>query len=309
MSEAHRCAAGRGCRDKIVDQATGKREPAQTEKARDLCGRCTNQVHNALSRLLEDMGTLADASGDRAQSSGDKVTGTREASIPLNTSTMALSSTLSQWCGIAVEMVAGRLNIEPVKRQKARGFPPREYRVTSQAANVLPANVDLLLEAESRAVTIWNRDGTASVTEDHDGISVALAILRCHWQVVNILGEANPRKRLSMPCPIMDCGAMTLGINNGESQVTCLTCGGHWTEREYEWLAGMVVSEHKQEKKAMLEWLLAEAKYHLETTRIAWDQDAERLNQALKLANLTAEQLEDTSAAAVAAILKEIITT
>jgi hypothetical protein len=246
----HRCAAGRSCRDPVIDGDT--RAPALIAEPRGLCRRCLGAVNAAVSMLEADYRELGDAIGERAVSLGDRVSGTPTPPIPLNTATDALARSIAEWADAAVAVVAAALAIDHPVPYRGRGFPRRDLAVIQAAGRIVAPNVDLLLAAPVEPVLVWDGDGSGRHLIDADGIDIALAMVRNHRQVIAALGDPNPRERLAMPCPVFDCGAATLGRNNGSTDVTCTTCGGRWTEREYAWLAGLLIAD-KREDDAMAE--------------------------------------------------------
>lgn len=258
VGDDHRCAAGRSCRDPIIDG--DHRTPAIIAEARGLCRRCATAVQRAIDDLERDYLELAAAIGEKRIGPRDHVSGTPEPPIPLNTSTDALARSLAEWADAALAAVSVVMGIDHPAPYRGRGFPRPDHRVIKTACQVLRANVDRLLAAPSEPLMTWGRDGFTINIVDMDGIDIALQLLRCHRQVIGVLGDPNPRERLAMPCPVLDCGAPTLGRSNGSTDVTCTSCGGRWTEREYAWLAGLLVTDlQKEEREArVLEWLLAE---------------------------------------------------
>jgi hypothetical protein len=173
-----------------------------------------------------------------------------------------------------------------------------EYPPINQAMAVLPENLDLLTEAPTRRLKIWEND--TLVPKDVDGLDVCVQLMQNHWRTTSLLGDTNPRTRLAMPCPVLDCGAQTLGVANGETDVTCSTCGSRWSEREYEWLAGLLIDEDKKAKRKaktalpldIAKWLIAERDW--------------RLNECHRISTLTVEQLEGIDGWAVVVLLREI---
>jgi len=306
MTDAHRC-----CRDRerVTEGEESRWLPALIEAERGLCERCILAVKRAARELDEDYWILSNAVGDRLVTGGEHVSGTHEAPIPINTTVLALRSTLSEWAEVALGIVCPVLNIEPQERQRARGFPIRELVVISQACKVIPESLDTLLGAQAEPVNVWNREGTGWVIEELDGVAVALHLLRTHSQVRNALGDTNPRTRLQMPCPVLDCGSMTLGVDNGETDVNCTSCGGKWSRREYDWLGGMLVEDHKKEKKTLLEWVAAERKWLLEVAEWLLAERGAILARVTGLANLTEEDCTNFAIGAfnVVTLLKEVI--
>lgn len=277
--------------------------------SRGLCRECTRNVAYAILGIGEDAAMLDTAETQRETGAAEHVSGTPEPQIPLNTTVIGLRSTLSDWCQAALVMVAESLNIVPEGRQKQRGYPVREYPAIAQAARILPDNMTKLLEAKSQPVNTWTRSGEARQVREMDGIDVALRITQVHWQIRSILGEPKPRRRLSMPCPVLDCGAMTLGINEGDRDVTCTSCGGRWSEAVYDWLATFLISERKRsaEERAVLEWLLAEQTWENNVRKWLLAERDWRMAQIHKLAGFTELEVRMYDAYAVIEILREIM--
>lgn len=241
MAAAHRCAGGRSCRDPVVDGED--RQPALIEAPRGLCRRCTGAVTAAVEALAGDYATLAEAWGERPTGARDHVSGTPEPPIPINVSIEALGRSLGEWADVALAMVAAALGITHPEPYRGKGHPRRYDRIVVAATGVVGPNVDLLLAAPAESTLTWNRDGTSWHVTEADGIAIGLKLAWLHRQVIAALGDANPRTWLAMPCPVLDCGAQTLGQSNGSTDVTCTSCGGRWTERDYAWLAGFIISE------------------------------------------------------------------
>lgn len=292
----------------MIDTVSGRREPAWVSVQRGLCRRCFSSVARALASLAVDWELLTVAVESVSGGASEHVSGTPEPAIPLNAAVLALRSALSEWAEAAVGMLADTLAIDVAARHKAKGWPVRDHRPVHQAATVLPANIGRLLVCARQAVSVWNAAGTCWHTEYLDGVDVSLKLLHIHWQIAAVLGEANPRRRLALPCPSLDCGAMTLGINNGETDVTCTTCGGRWTEREYNWLAGMLIADiHDREETDMWSWLLAEKTWEAEVGRWLVAERDWRLHQISRLASLTPAELEKIDGWAVVEMLREIV--
>lgn len=243
----HRCAAGRSCRDPVIDGE--HRAPAIIAEARGLCDRCTGAVATAVRELPTDHASLAGAIGERLVGARDHVSGTPAPPIPINTATEALGRLIAEWADAALARVSQALAMDHPVPYRGRGYPRRDAKVVKAAAAVVGPNLDLLLGAPIETVMVWDRNGLSRNLIDLDGIDIALQISWCHRQVASLLGERSPRERLAMPCPILDCGRPTLGRDNGSTDVSCTSCGGRWTEREYAWLAGLLVANIKEEEQ------------------------------------------------------------
>lgn len=286
MSDEHRCAAGRSCRN--LDRTDGKLQPAITTKPHSLCESCTGATRQAVNNLSHTY-YLAVAATTMPTTTGttQKVSGTPEPSIPINPHFDALAVELADSSDEALTLICPALNITHPAPWKGRGYPRPSDRIIKAAAKILPTNLPKLFDAP-------------------DGVDAALRIVNARRRILGAIGDPNPRKRLALPCPLDTCGAHhSLGIDNGQTDVTCSACGGRWTEREYEWLAGLVVADidlRKKRSNPMLEWLLAEARWQSDCALWLY---AERDWKMRRITTLSADDLENVSGATVVALLTE----
>jgi len=307
----HHCAADRFCKAK-TQLSDGRKAGAFIGVERGLCEYCVRAVVSALRGIPADLVILG-AAAEQSHQAGDVfVHATPVPTIPLNTTVIALSSTLSDYCGAGVAMVAHKLRIDPVARQKAPGYPVHEVPVIAQAARVLPDNVDLLLKAKPQPIMLWDREGEHWDIAEIDGITVALRLVRIHATIQH-LGSPVKRQRLSMPCPLIDCGAVTLGINEGDDHVTCMNCGSIWTRDQYDRLAYILIEDHKHTEAQMelLKYLLAESRY--KEGYLAWlnAEKEHRLSGIWRLASLTETdlaQIENLQPYNIVLLLREQMT-
>lgn len=293
MTDEFVCAAGSFCRDR-----------AYVAVERGLCKRCVRVVTQACRAIGEDYDRLSAAINDR-QVRGELVSGTPDPAIPLNTTVLALRSTLSEWSEAALWMCAESLKIDVRARHKGKGWPVKDAPVIAQADRVLPQNVALLLRAAKQPVCMWDGESQRYI-EELDGIDVALKLATIHRQCRGLLGEVNPRRRLAMPCPVFDCGRRTLGIDNGQSEVTCTSCGGHWSELEYDWLTRMLIDDHQRAETAMLKWLLAEARWQRDLNAWLLAEKTWQCYEAARIGRLRHEDVLDYDAWAVVMLLREV---
>jgi hypothetical protein len=301
IDNTHRCAARNRCRDKVLDERLKMWAGARIEEQRGLCHRCTVSVRVAVREIANDHGKLSTAVGDRLVTGNEWVSGTREPPMPLNGAVLALRSSLSEWAEAALWMVAEELQIDVRERHKAKGWPVKEYPVVAQAARVLPDCLKALLTAPPQPVSYWSATGNSWHSKEMDGVEIALKLRDLHADVNSILGETNPRTKLSMPCPVADCGCRgTLGVDPGETDVTCAACGGRWSRVEYDWLASLLIDDHEQEETALLKYLLAEAYWKLGISDPL-------LKEVRRVAGLTEEQLEGIDGWAVVQLLRELV--
>lgn len=89
----------------------------------------------------------------------------------------------------------------------------------------------------------WCKDGQAHNFAEYTGVDLALQLLDLHHQCRAELGLTRLRHRYPMPCP--RCGER-VGRDDGKSIITCDDrdgCKSSWTEREYQFLVGLITHE------------------------------------------------------------------
>lgn len=282
QDEAHRCASGRTCVNADVrefDPITGRPIRKGAVVADEpLCRGCMMRLESAVNHMLDDYDRLSDAIGDSVAGGGDKVHLTRDAAIPLNTAAEALMSRIHDSTTRAAEMVAAEMNMT------GRAWPPNQRLALDRAVKMLAPTLQVLIYIEPQAHHVWDRipsgddgwdqNGQPTTIVELSGLDMARELVEINRLVGVQLGKSRLRHHFSMPCPAYDykkrryCGAMTVGRDDGADRVNCSTCGTAWTEVEYGFLTGLVVSEIKQrEENDMLRFLLAEAYWRLDTLR------------------------------------------
>lgn len=103
----------------------------------------------------------------------------------------------------------------------------------------------------------WGNYGQAREQVEMTGAELLLELVDLHNQARAELGHTRLRHTYPMPCP--RCGAR-VGRDDGQTIITCDnrdTCRASWTEREYQFLAGLITRERLDME--ILKWLLAEA--------------------------------------------------
>lgn len=287
--DPHRCLSGRACR--TPDRTNPNNIlPGLTRTPDSLCDSCLHRLGTALDNLRADYHTVDNAVTQTTNNGiTQHVSGTPEPSIPINIHMDRLRRQIGANADDALHHVCPQLGIQHPAPWKGPGYPHR-YRIIIDAAhNILPANQKLLCS-------------------NLDGVNIAIRIINHHRQIQCAHGDPNPRKRLALPCPLDSCGAHhSLGINNGETDVTCTKCGGRWTEREYSWLAGLVITDIKERNKTMLEWLLAEANWKLQVAQWLIAEERWRIHRARSITQLKDVDLAGISGATVVALLVEQI--
>lgn len=289
--DPHRCASVGAC----VNADTGDTDPDTGKAFRrgaviiaddgPLCGGCYARLQAAIRYLPDDWLRLKASIGDRFADDGTKVHQSRTPGIPINTAIEALMRRIVEVAERAAEMVECELDIS--KRPDSHYCDPQLASI-DRAVKRLDTTLDVLLDIEPQAMNVWgpiptgdegwdDKQGQPRELVEMDGVDVAAQIVRVNREVGRRLGKSYLRHHMAMPCPAFDkrgrnCGAHTVGRDDGAARINCTTCGASWTEQEYEFLAGLVLDEIQQrEENDMLRWLLAEAYWRLDSLQIRSD--------------------------------------
>ncbi|BDY33176.1 hypothetical protein [Mycolicibacterium mageritense] len=91
----------------------------------------------------------------------------------------------------------------------------------------------------------WGHNGQAFGITTVTGLTIVERLTELHHTVRQHLGHTRLRERYTMPCP--NCGAFTVGKDDGQAIIDCRTCEYAWTEREYRILVGMHVEREVEE--------------------------------------------------------------
>lgn len=103
----------------------------------------------------------------------------------------------------------------------------------------------------------WGKHGQERELTTMTGLQILLDLEDLHHKTRHELGKTRLRRRYPMPCP--RCGGR-VGRDDGETIITCDNrdnCKSSWTEREYQFLAGLITRERLDME--ITKWLLAEA--------------------------------------------------
>ena len=179
-----------------------------------LCGSCERAVSSALHelpRLYVDLHTELEPSSG----SGEHVSGSREAPVPLR---VEISALMTDMAGTCEDWEDDLRRTEGYTDRPDRG---REGPRLTGAATFLRAHLDQL---------IHHPQGLTAVDE----------ILTLRSRARTVLNFTNPVDRLPAPCPA--CDHLGLIRHNGASLVLCSYCDRTWTETEYARLVYWLVS-------------------------------------------------------------------
>jgi hypothetical protein len=266
----------------------GKPVAGRIEASAGACGPCGRLVRRCVKDLPQQWLRLRASLGE----SRVLVSGGRRprpgSSAPINLGTDALMRDIVRALQDAAALVGPELNVA-VTDISSNPSSVVEFRAMTRASDLVAPHVDRLLVL----------DGGAEVAE---------VLVRLHGRCVKQLGEDRQRERLHLPCPLCSRQALVKEVQDRRGWasgpeatpqvVRCMMCNEQWAEAEYEWLSKIVISERDEQQ--MLKWLLAELNWKF--------NDAQRKLEKLEmLAELTPKDLEGIDAAAVVAMVKEIV--
>lgn len=274
---AHRCIAGRDCRDaeSVSEGIKVIRVPAATEEPDTLCRGCIRRAQYAIEDLPFYYVALHISLGETSRSGGAKVSSTPVPAIPIDQHRFALMAAISENLDRAAEIVSDALNCDPPTGKVGRRL--------ENAARMVSTNIDKLLASGDVPLWVWERcdsrcgkkgcdAGEHLRISDRDGIQTALALRDLHRRARSTIGEFEKVIRIEAPCG--ECGAPSLQQNPTTGTVSCKDCGHEWTE-ELLGLAGRMIKRQQQEQERDMaineelkaraewaEWLLAEREWH-----------------------------------------------
>lgn len=120
---------------------------------------------------------------------------------------------------------------------------PQAFQSLEASLRMTEPNIELLAVAPVEAHNVWGKFGETRELVELSGIDIALQLVELHHQTRAELGLTRLRHRYPMPCP--RCGGR-VGRDDGQTIVTCddrHDCKSSWTEREYQFLAGLITRE------------------------------------------------------------------
>ncbi|WP_156749638.1 hypothetical protein [Mycobacterium sp. E1747] len=300
MTESHRCAAGRDCRDaeNFDDPTTGKttRRGAPVAAESGLCESCTGAARYAVSDMVETWLSLHLAIGDTSRRLNQKVSISRSAPINLNTDADALKTSIVEWLVAAAARVAETLNCE---EPSPRNNTDAEHaRVVLACTRILEPNIDTLIGLPAGEVMVWlsaaetQYPGERFYVDDHGtphigvkvttmtGAELALKLVKLRSKARSFLALTTPKDKLSLPC--WRCNQLELTRRHERrgttviDQVDCAACEKSWPYEQYQNIIAIRVKEDEMEREKLqkqldsertrreiAEWLLAERDWQL----------------------------------------------
>ncbi len=156
-----------------------------------------------------------------------------------------------------------------------RKFLRTKFRLKAKHPAKVRNNLDALNDAYRSAGGCencggWCNDGQAREIIEHTGAEILQQLINLHHQARAELGHTRLRHRYPMPCP--RCGGR-VGRDDGQTIVTCDDrdqCKSSWTEREYQFLAGLITRERYDME--ITKYLLAEAYARLDDVQRRLDK-------------------------------------
>ena len=196
-----------------------------------VCDGCRRRIDVDLSEIV-DLYALLPTALEPGPSTGQRVSGSREAPLPLRVDPLDLALPVR--------------NPGPV-RDDARlqtGHQPVAVRLWWIVDDWRSVRGQGERQPEPTVVTLtgWLRHRLDWACDHHPAIDEAAAELRTMTgELRAVLGRSELRHRLPAPCP--DCDMLTLYRDDGSDYVECGSCHRLWTEDEYAWLVRTAAEE------------------------------------------------------------------
>lgn len=221
----HRCRRDDRCAEYVRDHDTKVKSGAYINASDGLCNTCTRHVDRALTDLPADYVRLNQMLGRGDSGSGDKISGTRELSIPIRVEVEALQAAMLWETGFWAGVVRSRHGVHT----EITGRPGvRLAAACSWLTQSLPALLAIREDAYmSHGPHEWE-------PADRDGLGAALMFLALHNRARHFTGQIKLVHRLPIPCP--RCERASLERADGSDNIDCAGCASQMTRDEYEHL-------------------------------------------------------------------------
>ena len=212
----------------MADCVVCRRRPPQHPH---VCDGCRKRLHNTLAEIV-DLYALLPGAMVPGSATGEKVSGTREAPLPLRVDPLDLSLPL-RGGGVVHDPDGDQTGMVPVVWTLDTWV--RDWRDTLWPNHRLPAPTVATLCG-------WLRNRLDDACDQHPAIAeFAGDITRVHTDLRRVLGLLPLRHRLHAPCP--QCDMLTLYRDDGADYVECGSCGRVWSEDEYARLVIVIAGE------------------------------------------------------------------
>jgi hypothetical protein len=215
-----------------------------------LCPRCAERSGTWLAELADLLPRLPDALMPGSSGEGPRVSGSREAPLPLRVTTLNLLGPAAGWDRSALDRGDGRSG------EMQFGDEPLLSVLLGWARHVAFER-RLVLPTEGTVYSMGRLLALRSFLATHHAWSVQqfwadeyAADVQAMWRTCRrLLGVVPLRHHLPAPCPEVSCDLMTLWRNDGEDDVYCDTrqggCGRTWSADDYARLVLVLASEHR----------------------------------------------------------------
>lgn len=216
-SDLRRCASGKHCSDRVMEESRYCGAMIETEVG--LCRTCTTRLGRTIGNLAADVVELNMLVGASSRMGDGRVSGTKEMPSPIRVGIFDLRTIFIETVVGAAQMVADHDGAKVNIRWPEGEFDPAIVRVKA-AADFLRFRVD-------RLVTL--------------SLGVALEIATLHARVRVVAGRTHLVHRLTPACPW--CDQRALVRHNGSAVVECEHCGKQIDERHWSWLVHTVMAQ------------------------------------------------------------------
>lgn len=240
------CTVPGGCGH--LHEVTSADVGAIIDQLRGLCLVCELVVTDALAELPQDYVSLRAAQHRGiSPATGELVMATKDLPIPISLTFTTLADQIEVEVTAFAEPVAEKLHIDWDKATTPKivsryGAPPRYIGpvILKKAANLLHNSVYTLLALPIWEYRLWGEHGWVEV--EMDGVDAALTLLALHQATRSTLGLTRAVVTMQAPCPW--CKAQSLVHVTGREYKECQLCHTRFTDKEYEQLTVITISDH-----------------------------------------------------------------
>lgn len=252
-----RCARDAWCASSVIvtDNDGTRREPALTFQA--FCARDRENIARSLGEIPDLHARLRGELGEKGTASGEKVSMSRSAPLPLNASVDALMRSITEALYSWHERVAdvARLSFPGADLSRRR----RDDVGIEAAVTALGGHLDALLALPPGPM--WRTGLEGRELEDLGGAGAGLEILHLHYLCRAVLGEtrAKPEELIGVPCRECELLALRrapLPVSDEDTAwwSECRSCGDRMDEEEYrEWTRRYAAWAHRARTVPVLE--------------------------------------------------------